>query len=116
MRTTLVGTGTPRSRSSGVFQVPSQQITRFVMAALLHGKRRHCSPSTPSAPPPRRGKKLVVLGRVQPGKQHIRETELAEVADSHGVELADEVIAFVLHHACVEALGDSVDSVALLVE
>lgn len=59
---------------------------------------------------------LIVLGRVEPGEQHFGKTELCEVSNPHRVERADQVVAFVLHHAGVKAVGRAVDRVAKRVE
>ena len=57
----------------------------------------------------------VVVGRIQAGKQHLGVAEAAEVAHPHRVEHADQVIAFVLHHPGMKAVGDAVDRLATLV-
>src|SRR6185369_15207522 len=47
----------------------------------------------------------VVRAGIELGKEHAGEAEAGEVADAHRIERADEVIAFVLDDARVEALG-----------
>src|SRR5690606_36510970 len=46
-------------------------------------------------------------------KQHVREPEPAEDPHPHRIQRPVEVVAFVLHHAGVEALGDAVDRLAV---
>src|SRR6185312_2967274 len=57
-----------------------------------------------------------IVCKVLPRKQHVGVAELAEVGDARGVQAADQVVAFVLHHAGVEAFGAAVDAYALWVE
>jgi hypothetical protein len=46
---------------------------------------------------------------VQAREQHRAEAELPEISNVHGVELADQVVAFVLDHARMEAFGLAVN-------
>ena len=57
-----------------------------------------------------------VVAGVQAGKQHLGEAEAREVAHPHRVQLADQVVALVLHHAGVKAVGLARDRVAVGVE
>lgn len=45
-------------------------------------------------------------------KEHIRETESGEIPHPHRIQRAIQVVAFMLHHAGVEALGETVDRFA----
>ena len=47
----------------------------------------------------------VVPGVGQIGKEHARIAETTEIADAHRVKLADQMVAFVLHHARMKAFG-----------
>src|SRR5690606_19759460 len=58
----------------------------------------------------------VVLVRVHAGKQHFGEAELGEVLDPRRVQAADEVVAFVLHHARMEAFRLALDALAVGVQ
>jgi transposase len=52
---------------------------------------------------------------IECGKDHAGEAEAAEIADPHRIELADQVITFVLPHARMEAVGLALDPLALRV-
>lgn len=49
------------------------------------------------------------------GEEDLGEAEAGEILHAHRVQDALQVIALVLHHAGMEALGDAVDGVAVLV-
>src|SRR4051812_28912939 len=57
-----------------------------------------------------------ILDCRDPRKQHVGETEAPEIADTHRVENAVEMIALVLHDARVKALDVALDDRARRVE
>src|SRR5689334_17726588 len=64
----------------------------------------------------RNARRSLVAHGIEPREKHFREAELREVGDAHRIELADQMIAFVLHDTRVKALGEPLDRVAVLVE
>ena len=58
----------------------------------------------------------IVRFLVQTGKQHRRETKLCKITNPHRVQLAEQVITFVLHDPGMKPFGFAVDGIALLVK
>ena len=58
---------------------------------------------------------LIVLVGIQFGKQDFRKTKAAEIFYTHRIEYAVEMIAFMLHHACVKTFSITTDHIAELV-
>lgn len=58
----------------------------------------------------------IVRYRIQPGKQHRCETKFCKIANPHRVELAKQMITFVLHHAGVKPLRFAIDGEAMLIK
>ncbi len=127
---------TPAETSAPELRAPAWQRCRETIhreflecpSAIRSSGRRYNASSRPAPPTalacadsvraiPRRRS---ALSRHRPdaslGKQHAGEAELAEVADPHRIQRADQVVALVLHHAGMEAVGHALDRLALQIE
>jgi len=51
----------------------------------------------------------IIAFRVESWKQDLGEAEFREIRDAHGIKLADQVIAFVLHNTRVKAFSQPFD-------
>src|SRR5688572_22502633 len=78
--------------------------SRYRMCAVRVGAARPASCS------------MSVIGDLLVGKELLGEAEGAHVGHALGIEDAVEVVALVLDHPGVEALGLALDGIALLVE
>ncbi len=49
-------------------------------------------------------------------EQDIREPEIPKIVDSHGIKYPIEMVALMLHNACMEAFNSAIDRLSTLIE